>query len=119
MLRKSSRLEQEAREARQRVAEIQKKSRGLAAQISNPLKHFGPPRDERTRSAMDRFSRYFSAGQETAAQKRKPTRAELRGERTRAILCAIAAFIVIIWAFGSYFQHCSARHPATPPAAPP
>lgn len=98
MAKQRSRVAQEAREAQQRAADVQRKIKELNEQISNPQKHFIPKSDERTQSTVEKFRRYFTMDRATAIH-RKPTRAEVRNHRNIAIFWAVLAFIVIIYVF--------------------
>ena len=99
-----TRVAQQAAEARQRSAEVQQKIKMLSTQISNPQKYFGPPPDSRTRSAAELFRRYFMVGGGVSVHRRKPTRAELRAQRTRAIIWAMSALILLMWVCGRVWQ---------------
>jgi hypothetical protein len=96
MGKQRSRVAQEAREAQQRAADVQRKIKELNEQISNPQKHFLPKADERTQSTVERFRRYFTVDRAAAIQ-RKPTRSEMRAQKNRAIFWAALAFIIIIY----------------------
>jgi hypothetical protein len=89
-----SRVAQEAKEAARRSAEVEKKIDKLSDQLANPDKHFSR-RDERTQSAVERFRRYFSV--DHTKERRKPTRSEMRAQRTRALVWAcIAIFLLFV-----------------------
>ncbi|MDD2710857.1 MAG: hypothetical protein PHV34_22995 [Verrucomicrobiae bacterium] len=100
MIRKPSRLSLEAREAKSRAAELEKKIQRLSDEIVHPQKYMAARSDGRSQSAVDRFRRYFRLNEASAAELRKPTRAELRAHRNRAILLTVVAFIVLIWVMG-------------------
>ncbi len=95
-----SRVAEEALEAQQKAAELQKKIRHLSKQIAAPEKHFAPKPDERTQSNAERFRRYFSLDRVGVVEKRKPTRAEMRAQRNRAIVWIMLAFVALIWIIG-------------------
>jgi hypothetical protein len=98
MDKNQSRVAQEAKEAERRSAEVQKKIHHLSEQIANPEKHFSRKND-RTQSAVERFRRYFTLDQATHIEKRKPTRAEMRVQRNRAIAWVMIAFILLFFVF--------------------
>lgn len=94
---RTTKVELEAQEVKQRSAEVEKKMRQLATQISNPEKYF-KPKDERSQSAVERFRRYFTfEHSKSIEKKRKPTRAEVRIQRNRTIAWMLLAFICLIW----------------------
>lgn len=103
MGKQRTRVEEEAREVEQRAAEVERQIKQLATQVSNPQKYFRKP-DERSRSAAERFRRYLGAGGVTTVEKRKPTRAEMRAQRSKAIVWLIVAFIALIWMIGKLTQ---------------
>jgi hypothetical protein len=88
-----SRVAQEAKEAQSRAAEVKKKINELTEQIENPEKHFSK-KHEQTQSSVERFRRYFSVDRGVLA-KRKPTRGEMRAQRTRAIVWLCIAFFLL------------------------
>ncbi len=105
MRKRDSRVAQEAREAQQRAQEVQRKIKQLSTHIANPQKYFTPKPDERTRSTVERFRRYFALDRITpAVEKRKPTRAEMRSHRSWAITYSIIAFIVLMYVLGQIFK---------------
>ncbi len=98
----SSRIEEEAQEVKKKSAEIEQKIKQLSAQISNPKKYFGDSKDDkRAQSTVEHFRRYFMLDQSMPVEKRKPTRAELRAERIRAIFWAVVAFFLLILIIGN------------------
>ena len=102
MRKHRSRVAEEAKEAQQKSAEVEQKIRELSDQISNPKKYFGEPKaDDRTKSTVERFRRYFVVDEGTHIEKRKPTRAELRAERNRAIFWAVVAIFLLILILGN------------------
>ena len=101
----SSRVAQEVREAEQRVKEVQRKIKQLSVQVENPQKYFMSKTDEKTQSAIVRFRRYFMLDRISSQnEKRKPTRAEMRAQRHRAIFWSILAFIALVWVLGKLSQ---------------
>jgi len=110
-----SRVAEEARQAQQKSAELQRRIRNLSDKLSNPDKHFTPPpvADERSSSNVDRFRRYFSLDRVGApVEKRKPTRSEMRAQRNRAIVWIMVAFVALMWLSG---KGCARNaHPTAP-----
>ena len=100
-----SRVAQEAQEVGQRAAQVQKEIRELKTQLLNPQKHFGKRSDERTESAIQRFRRYFTVYRTSATERRKPTRAEARAQRARAIFWATVAFVCGIIVVNLIWRH--------------
>ncbi len=96
-----SRVAAEAREARRRARALDRKIRELSRQIAHPERHFERVPDKPLLST-DSFRRYFAAGRAEPVERRKPTRAELRKIRNRAILWAVVALIALIWLLGKY-----------------
>jgi hypothetical protein len=118
MFRKPSRVAQQAREAKQQAAALEKKIRQLSTEIANPQKYLNPPTDDRSQSAMDRFRRYFRLDQVSNVERRKPTRMELRAYRNRAIFWTVLAFILLIWIVGQLVNTLT-RHEPEPTENPP
>jgi hypothetical protein len=105
MSKDRSRVAQEAREAQQRAAEVQKKIRDLSTQLSDPQKHFAPKPNEKTQSTVERFRRYFNLDATSdRIEKRKATRAEMRAQRNQAIVWTLVALFVIAWMIGGGCQ---------------
>ena len=104
MTKKNSRVAHQARDAKAQAAEIEKKIRQLSSHIANPQKYLTPRPDARTQSTVERFRQYFNLDSAGAVPKRKPTRAELRGQRTRAIVWATIAFFVLAWMIGKFWR---------------
>ncbi len=96
MAKNQSRVAQEAREAGQRAAQLQRQIKKLSSQINNPEKHFVPKSDEGARSAVEKFWRYFTANRGAVVGRRKATRGEMRAQRNRAIFWAVVAFIATV-----------------------
>jgi len=102
MTKKISRVEQQAREAKAQVADIEKKIRQLSTQISKPQKYLVAKPDARTRSTLERFRTYFKLDAASAVVRRKPTRIELRAQRNRAIAWAMVAIFFLVWLIGMF-----------------
>ena len=110
MGKRDSRVAQEAREAQQRAQEVQRRIKELSTHIANPQKYFTPKPDERTRSTVERFRRYFALDKLTSrVEKRKPTRAEMRAMRGRAVTWAILAIILGMLVLGQLLNTCGHR----------
>lgn len=99
-----SRVEQEAREARQKAVEVERKIKELSSQILNPEKYFKPRADERTQTTVEKFRRYFVAVRGVSPKKRKATRVEMRAERTRAVVWMLIAVMAFAWILGKLYQ---------------
>ena len=99
-----TRVAEEAKEAQQKSAELQRRIRQLSDKLSDPDKHFAPappPAAGPSQTNVDRFRRYFSLDRVGApVEKRKPTRAEMRAQRNRTIVWIMVAFVALIWVFG-------------------
>ncbi len=105
MRKRDSRVAQEAREAQQRAQAVDRKIKELSTHIANPQKYFTPKLDERTQSTVERFRRYFFLDKVVSrVEKRKPTRAEMRAHRSRAVTWAILAFIFMMLVLGKLFN---------------
>lgn len=91
--KKSSKVAQEARDTESRAAEVKKKISELSEQLSNPEKHF-TKKHEPSQSSVERFRRYFSVDR-GVINKRKATRAEMRAQKTRAIVWLCIAFFLL------------------------
>ena len=103
MAKPRSRVEQEALEAKKRSTEIQQEIDSLSKQIANPQKYFTPKPDERSRSTVERFYRYFNAASQ-GGEKRKATRAEMRAQRVATAFWLVIALIITIWVVGKLIQ---------------
>ena len=104
MTKKTSRVAQQARDAKAQAAEIEKKIRQLSSHIANPQKYLVARTDVRTQSTVERFRQYFNLDAAGAVPKRKPTRAELRGQRNRAIAWAMVALFALVWMIGKFWR---------------
>lgn len=94
-------MAEEARTARKRGAELERKIRRLSVQMSNPKKYFAEKSDESSLSATERFQRYFAfqtGGR--GALRRKPTKAQMRTYRNSAIFISIIAFVMLLMVGG-------------------
>ena len=103
MVKHRTRVAQQAQEARQRSAQVEQKIKELSTQISNPQKYFAPKSQERAPTAVDLFRRYFVA-QRAVIQKRKPTRRELRVQRSWAIIWVMLAFVALMCVLGQIWH---------------
>lgn len=105
MAKPPSRVAQQSHEAEQQARELERKVRELSTQIANPQKYFAKKPDERVASTVVRFRRYFMLDRASSrVEKRKPTRAEMRGQRNRAIVWLMSAAIIIFWVLGKLLQ---------------
>jgi hypothetical protein len=97
-----SRVAQEAKDAERRADEVEKKIHKLSEQIADPERHFSR-KDDRTQSAVERFRRYFTVDR-SIHLKRKPTRSEMRAQRTRAIVWVLIAGFLLIFVSGKLIK---------------
>ena len=105
MFKPLSRVAREAREVEKRAQELHRKIKQLSTQIASPQKYFGKKSDRLTQSTVERFYRYFAWNRASLKiKKRKPTRAETRAQRNRAIIWSILASIFIFWVLGKIFE---------------
>ena len=99
--RSSSKVAEEAREAKLRLRELEKQIAELDRKLANPEKytHEEPQQvlQEKT-SRRPRSKIYHPKG-----NVRKPLRAEMRKHRNWSILWAIVAFCVLWWSLGKFF----------------
>ncbi len=105
MAKPTSRVVRETRETEKRSQELRRKIKQLSTQISNPQKYFARKPDETNQSTVERFRRYFALDRAfPRIEKRKPTRAEIRVQRNRAIIWSIIAFIIAFWVLGKILE---------------
>jgi len=104
MAKKPSRVAQQAREAKNQAAEVEKQIRRLSTQIAQPKKYLVSHPDIRTQSTLERFRRYFNLDAGVAVPKRKPTRVEMRAQRNRAIAWTMVALFVLAWLIGKLWR---------------
>lgn len=104
MAKQRTRVAQQAQEAREKSAEVQQKIKKLSVQLSDPDKYFTKKPDERSRSTLELLRRYLSANRSAPTEKRKPTRKELRIQRTRTITLIMLALFLLVWMLGKFMQ---------------
>ncbi len=102
MARSRSRVAEEARTAEMRSREVRRQIRDLSRQISHPERLVEVSRPSLSASTVERFRRYFAVRQLERGERAKPTRAEMRRVRNRAIVLSVIAVMLLIWVIGKF-----------------